>query len=45
MLDWYLLIQEGGRCCVKVVACSGLVAAGTELVVAGPGKWSLVQDW
>ena len=26
-----------------MVACSGLVAAGAELVAAGAGRWSLLQ--
>ena len=42
---WYLLVQEGDRWRRKVVAGSGLVDTGAELVAAGAGKWSLVQDW
>ena len=45
-------MQEGDRCCVKVVAGVGLVAAvaelvvaGAELVVAGARRRSLVQNW
>ena len=37
-------MEEDGRCCVKVVAGAGLVAAGAELVVAGAGRSSLLQE-
>ena len=37
-------MQEGDRCCMKVVAGAGLVAAGAEPVVAGAGRGSLLQE-
>ena len=39
-----VLVAAGICWCRKVVTGSGLVAAGAELVAAGAGRWSLLQE-